>query len=93
MACGIIRQLDIMDEEFTVVLSGNLFKGSPDIQQVLSEVVLELAPGARFLHITAPPVTCSVMLAMEQVSADYVTVRQRIIATGEKMLVGSQANP
>jgi len=89
MACGIIRQLGIEDEEFTVVLSGNLFKGSPVIQEALGEIVHELASGASFLHITAPPVTCSVMFAMDQVGADYVAVRQRIIETGEKMIAES----
>ncbi len=93
MACGIIRQLGIEDEEFTVVLSGNLFKGSPVLQETLGEIVHELAPGASFLHITAPPVTCSVMFAMAQVDADYVAVRQRIIKTGEKMMANSPTVP
>lgn len=88
MACGIIRQLGIEDEDFTVVLSGNLFKGSPVIQEVFGEVVHELAPSASFIHITAPPVTCAVMLAMEQVGADYVSKRERIIETGESLLAG-----
>jgi N-acetylglucosamine kinase-like BadF-type ATPase len=89
MACGVIRQLGIEDEEFTVVLSGSLFKGSHVIQEALSELVLELAPRASFLHITAPPVTFSVMFAMDQVGADYVGVRQDIIMTGEQMLADS----
>jgi len=93
MACGVIRQLGIEDEAFTVVLSGNLFKGSPVIQEALGEIVHELAPGASFLHITAPPVTCSVMFAMAQIGADYVAVRQRIIETGQKMITESLSNP
>lgn len=93
MACGIIRQLGVENEGFTVVLSGNIFKGSPVIQKALSKVVLDLAPRASFLHITAPPVTCSVMFAMAQVEADYVAVRQRIIETGEKMIAESLSSP
>jgi N-acetylglucosamine kinase-like BadF-type ATPase len=89
MACGIIRQLGIEDDEFTVVLSGNLFKGSLVIQEALGEIVHELAPGANFMHITAPPVTCAVMLAMEQIGVDYVSNREQIIKTGESMLTGS----
>ena len=89
MACGIIRQLGIEDAEFTVVLSGSLFKGSPIIQQELEEVVHGLAPDAKFIHITAPPVTCSVMMAMEQVGVGYVSIRNRIIKTGESMLAGT----
>jgi N-acetylglucosamine kinase-like BadF-type ATPase len=86
MACGIIRQLGIEGQEFTVVLSGSLFKGSPRIQDALCNVVLDVAPGASFLHITAPPVTCSVMYAMAHVGADYVPVRKNIIRTGEKII-------
>jgi N-acetylglucosamine kinase-like BadF-type ATPase len=93
MACGIIRQLGIENEEFTVVLSGNLFKGNPIIQEALSDIVLELAPGARFVHISAPPVTCAVMLAMEQVGVDYGSKRERIIETGEKLLADSLPDP
>jgi len=89
MACGIIRQLSIEDEEFDVVLSGSLYKGSPILQETISEMVLELAPRARFVYITAPPVTCAVMLAMEQAGVDYVSKRQRIIKTGELMLSDS----
>lgn len=89
MVCGIIRQLGIEDGEFDVVLSGSLFKGSPILQEAISDIVRELAPRARFVYITAPPVTCAVMLAMEQVGVDYVSKSQRIIKTGESMLAGS----
>ena len=89
MACGIIRQLSIEEEEFDVILSGSLFKGSSILQEAISDVVRELAPGARFVYISAPPVTCAVMLAMEQVGVDYVSISQRIIETGESMLAAS----
>jgi hypothetical protein len=89
MACGIIRQLGIMDEKFDVVLSGSLFKGSPILQNALKGTVIELAPCARFVYITAPPVTCAVMMAMDKVDFDYVSISQRIIETGELLFVNS----
>jgi N-acetylglucosamine kinase-like BadF-type ATPase len=89
MACGIIRQLGIEEEEFDVVLSGSLFKGSPILQESISKAVHELASCARVVYITAPPVTCAVMLAMEQVGVDYASISQRIIKTGESMLADS----
>ena len=89
MACGIIRQLGIEDEKFNVVLSGGLFKGSPILHEALRGVVHELAPCASFVYISAPPVTCAVMLAMEQVGVDYVSLSQRIIKTGELILTDS----
>jgi len=86
LACGIIRQLKIEDIAFDVVLSGSIYKGNPLIQENLENVVLELAPKARFVHVTAPPVTGAVMLAMEQVGIDYIPIRQRIINTGNQLL-------
>lgn len=92
MANGIIRQLDIKNEDFDVVLSGSLFKGSPILHDALRETVHELAPSAHFIYITAPPVTCAVMLAMEQVGFDYVSISKRIIETGELMFVDSRSS-
>ena len=89
MACGIIRQLCIEEEEFDIVLSGSLFKGSPILQEAISDMVHGLAPCARFVYITAPPVTCAVMLAMEKAGVDYVSISQRIITTGELLLANS----
>ncbi|MBT7914894.1 hypothetical protein HN588_13405 [Candidatus Bathyarchaeota archaeon] len=52
-----------------------------------------MAPRTSFLHITAPPVTCSVMFAMAQVDADYVAARQKIIEAGEKMITELLSSP
>jgi N-acetylglucosamine kinase-like BadF-type ATPase len=86
LACGIIRQLGIEDEEFDVVLSGNLYKGSPVIQEAMREVVHQLAPCARFLRVSAPSVTSAVMMAMAEVGVDYAALRPRIIQSGEDMI-------
>ena len=89
LACGIIRQLGIEDEEFDVVLSGNLYKGSPVIQEEMEKEVYHLAPRARFKHVSAPSVTSAVMMAMAEADVDYTALRPRIIETGTEMIEDS----
>lgn len=90
LACGVIRQLALEDEAVEIVLSGSIYKGSPLVLDTLRDVVCQVAPKAQFVHVTAPPVTGAVMLAMEQVGVDFLPLRERIIQTGEELLVPSQ---
>lgn len=83
---GIIRQLNIKDLMFDVVLSGSIYKGSPLILKTMQKDVHELAPHANFVHLIAPPVTGAVMLAMEQIGVDYSAIKDRIIESGEQLL-------
>jgi N-acetylglucosamine kinase-like BadF-type ATPase len=87
LACGVIRQLSLEDEAVEVILIGSIYKGSPLVLEAMREQVQQVAPKAQFIHITAPPVTGGVMLAMEQVGVDFLAVRERIIQTGEKLIV------
>jgi N-acetylglucosamine kinase-like BadF-type ATPase len=87
LACGVIRQLSLEDEAVEVVLIGSIYKGSPLVLETMQEMVYKVAPKAQFVHITAPPVTGAVMLAMEQVGVDFLPIRERIIQSGEKLLV------
>jgi N-acetylglucosamine kinase-like BadF-type ATPase len=89
-ACGIIRQLEIEDLAFDVVLSGSIYKGNPLIQETMERVIYDLAPKARFVHVSAPPVTGAVMLAMEQLGVDYLSIREQIITTGTQLLSSKQ---
>jgi N-acetylglucosamine kinase-like BadF-type ATPase len=86
VACGIIRQLDIAALAFDVVLSGSMFQGSPLMLESMQTEVWKLAPQARFVHLSAPPVVGAVMLGMEQAGLDYIPLRARIIDSGAAML-------
>jgi N-acetylglucosamine kinase-like BadF-type ATPase len=81
LAVGVIRQLELSQLPFDVVLSGSLYKGSPLIQQSLAEVVHAEAPRARLVRLGAPPVVGAVLMAMEQDGIDPAVVRQRLIAS------------
>jgi N-acetylglucosamine kinase-like BadF-type ATPase len=92
MACGVIRQLDLQEETFDVVLIGSIFKGHPLIGQILAETIHPLAPKARLVHLTTPPVIGAVLLGMEQVLGKEAyahrerlleTIRRTIPLTGE----------
>jgi N-acetylglucosamine kinase-like BadF-type ATPase len=66
MVNGVIRQLDFQALEFDVVLSGSMFEGGALLIDPLRDIVLSVAPGARFVRLDVPPVIGSVMIGMEQ---------------------------
>jgi N-acetylglucosamine kinase-like BadF-type ATPase len=79
LACGIIHQVGIMEMAFDVVLAGSFYKGSPLVQVCMAETIHALAPHARLVHLTAPPVIGAVLLGMEQVGVDTAVRRQPLI--------------
>ncbi len=79
LACGITRQLEIADLVFDVVLAGSFYKGSPLIQEAMAETIHALAPRARLVHLTAPPVIGAVLLGMEQVGVATAVARRVLI--------------
>lgn len=82
LANAVIRQLDFQKEEFEVVLVGSMFNSGEPLIRPLRETVLPLAPGARFVKLSAPPVVGAVLLGMEQVGiAPTRVVRERLNAT------------
>ena len=66
MACGVIRQLGLENEPVQVVLIGSLYTGHPLMTETLRQTVLEVAPRAQIVRLTAPPVVGGVLLALEQ---------------------------
>lgn len=83
LACGIIRQLGIEQLEFDVVLAGSIFRSGDRLVEKMREVVHPLAPHANFVRLQAPPVSGTVMLAMQCAGLDFLPVRQQIIASVE----------
>jgi len=67
-ATTVIRRLRIQGETFDVVLAGGLFGAhNPVLLEALGETVRAVAPHAHFALLAAPPVTGSVLLAMDAV--------------------------
>jgi N-acetylglucosamine kinase-like BadF-type ATPase len=65
MANAVIRQLDFQDLAFDVVMTGSMFEGGEMLTAPMREVVLNLAPRARFVRLNVPPVVGAVMLGFE----------------------------
>jgi N-acetylglucosamine kinase-like BadF-type ATPase len=86
LAIGVIRQLGFEAEEFEVVLAGSFYRGSPTISDTVAETVREVAPYARFVHLTVPPVVGAVVLGMEQARVPYSSVREKLIETTAHLL-------
>lgn len=86
MACGVIRQLGLENDPVEVVLIGSLFGGHPLMIQSLCKTVLKVAPAAKIVRLTAPPVVGGVLLAMEQrVGSEAYAQRGTLLASTEQL--------
>ena len=81
MASGVIRKLGIEALAFDVVLAGSFYNGSPVLAEVMGEAIHAVAPGARLVRLTAPPVAGAVLLGMEQAGLNAYSRRERLIAS------------
>jgi len=68
LAGGVIRQLELEEEVFEIVLVGSLWKSGPRLSESLRRNVLKTAKRARLMPLPAPPVVGGVILAMKQAS-------------------------
>jgi N-acetylglucosamine kinase-like BadF-type ATPase len=65
MANSVIRQLEFENLTFDVVMTGGMFEGGAMLIEPLRETIHKLAPRARLVRLTAPPVLGAAMLGME----------------------------
>lgn len=82
MINGVIRQLEFEGLAFDVVMTGSMFKGGAMLTDPMRETVLKVAPGARFVRLSVPPVVGAVMLGLEAGGAQVTrSIRQNMIDT------------
>jgi N-acetylglucosamine kinase-like BadF-type ATPase len=91
LAVGVIRQLGFEELDFEVVLAGSLYDGSPALIEALRATIHAIAPGARLVRLTAPPVVGGVLLGMEQAGVEYASIRQTLIETTNAFLVTQES--
>jgi N-acetylglucosamine kinase-like BadF-type ATPase len=65
MANAVIRQLEFENLAFDVVMTGSMFEGGPRLIEPMRETIHKLAPKARLVRLSVPPVVGAVMLGME----------------------------
>ena len=75
LANGVIRQLNFEAIAFDVIMVGSMFNGGSLLINPMRAAVLEVAPKARLVQLTVPPVVGAVLLGMEQVDAPILTAR------------------
>lgn len=81
LANGVIRQLNLTEERFDVVLSGSLYKGGSPLIDPMRQTIQAVAPGANLVRLHAPPVVGGVLLGMEQVGLDTAVPRHLLLQT------------
>jgi len=86
MAVSVINQLDLQNEVFDVVLIGSLYDGHPLMTESMGATIHHVAPGARLVGLTVPPVVGGVILGMQEAGQDARPVRTKLIETTRKLL-------
>ncbi len=86
LAVGVIHQLGFEELDFEVVLAGSLYDGSPSLIESMQATIQAVAPGARLVRLTAPPVVGGVLLGMEQAGVKTSILRQALIESTNELL-------
>jgi N-acetylglucosamine kinase-like BadF-type ATPase len=85
-ACAVIRQLDIQDEEFEVIMAGSVFEGGDLYISPLQETIHKLAPKAKFMKLEAPPVVGGVVLGMQKAGLETAPIHKDLIASSRTFI-------
>jgi len=88
---AVIRQLDLQDSSFDVILIGSLFKAGEIYIQPLRETIHEFAPNAQLVSLSVPPVVGAILLAAEVIQLQTETIRDRLI-TSTRIVLSSIEN-
>lgn len=86
MAVGVIRQLGFEALTFEVVLVGSLYNGGSLLVEPMRATIHAVAPGARLVPLTAPPVAGGVLLGMERAGLDAPARRETLIQSTHELL-------
>jgi N-acetylglucosamine kinase-like BadF-type ATPase len=76
---AVIRQLNLQDLTFDVVLIGSVFKAGEIYVQPFRETIHDFAPGAHLILLSVPPVVGSVLLAAEAVGLQNKAFRPQLL--------------
>ncbi len=79
MINAVTRQLEFETLSFDVVLLGSMFKGGERLTGPMQATVRPVAPGARFVRLSAPPVAGAVLLGMELGGVEVAPLRGRVL--------------
>lgn len=83
---GVIRQLHLEAQTFDVVLVGSMYNGGPLLLDPMQAAVRALAPGARFVKLTVPPVVGAVLVGMQAAGLDARALRQNLLTSTHELM-------
>lgn len=86
LAVGVIRQLNLEQEIFDVVLSGSLYKSGAALINPLQQTIHAVAPAAKLVRLDAPPVVGGVLLGMEQVGLETAVKRPILLTSANELM-------
>ncbi|MGH8246943.1 MAG: N-acetylglucosamine kinase, partial [Gammaproteobacteria bacterium] len=81
MANAVIRQLEFENLAFDVVLTGGMFKGGPLLIDPMRATIHKVAPKARLVRLTTPPVVGAAMIGMEAGGVRVTPAIRRTLTT------------
>ena len=81
LAVGVIRQLDIQNEAFDVVLVGSTFNSNHILKNNMEKRIRLVAPQAQLVRLTTPPVVGGVLLGMKQTGLYTAAIRSTLLET------------
>lgn len=86
LTSGVIRQLHLEAQTFDVVLVGSMYNGGPLLLEPMQAAVRALAPGARFVKLTVPPVVGAVLVGMQAAGLDARALRQYLLTSTHELM-------
>lgn len=76
---AVIRQLNMQNEDFEVVLIGSVFNAGDIYLSPFKETILKFASKAKFLKLSVPPVVGGVLLAAKTIGLSADDLRDNLI--------------
>jgi N-acetylglucosamine kinase-like BadF-type ATPase len=84
LANCVIRQIGLEQKEFDVVLIGSIFNSGELLLASLRSKIIQIAPTARFVRLSTPPVVGGVLIAMQKSSAYTSGARVKLVNSVKK---------
>lgn len=91
MANAVIRQLSLEHLSPDIVLSGGMFEGGAGIVTAMAKKVHEIAPGARLVRLSEPPVIGAVLIALMDAGYKPTKAVRENLSASLRRLRGNQA--
>ena len=86
LVLGVMRQLEIQNKTFDVVMSGTVLMGNPILQKKMAESIRQEAPSVRFKTLSAPPVTGAVLMGMDHVEKLTAVARNNLLSQAKAQI-------